>query len=114
MPTESVHATTMSARQQSTSAKHRAILKQPRNQLIFAANQTKLTHLMASHAIQLLPSTFTNMSAAFTPASTMVSCILPDGLHASLLLDVQLVEKVCKIELISTFQATLLATHCKA
>jgi hypothetical protein len=73
MPTESVHATTMSARQQSTSAKHRAILKQPRNQLIFAANQTKLTHLMASHAIQLLPSTFTNMSAAFTPASTMAA-----------------------------------------
>jgi hypothetical protein len=70
---ESVHASTMSARQKSTSAKHRTILRQPRNQLFFAANQTKLTHLMASHPSQPLPSTFTAMSSAFTPASTMAA-----------------------------------------
>jgi hypothetical protein len=42
------------------------------------------------------------------------SCMLAGDLHASLLLSVQLVEKVCKIELISTFQATPLAIHCKS
>jgi hypothetical protein len=42
------------------------------------------------------------------------SCTLVGDSHATLLLNVQLVDKVCKIELISTFQATPLAAHCKA
>jgi hypothetical protein len=67
----SVHATPMCGRQKATSASHRAILGGARNQLFFAANQTKLTQLMAIHVSQLLPSSFTTISCAFTHASTM-------------------------------------------
>jgi hypothetical protein len=42
------------------------------------------------------------------------SCTLAGDSHATLLLNVQLVDKVFKIEMISTFQATPLASHCNA
>jgi hypothetical protein len=52
------------------------IWDKPEISCFFAADQTKLTQLVAIHASQLLPSSFTTISCAFTRASTLAAAHL--------------------------------------